>query len=67
MKIIYDMKDKLEVSQVRRGEKCRKSSPGNANIKFKALTLESGSVLFEETKQAITVSGGVKEGKRGMR
>jgi hypothetical protein len=52
---------------VRRGEKCTKSSPGNANIKFKALTLKSGTVIFEETKQAITVSGGVQEGKRGMR
>ena len=49
---------------MRRGEKCTKSSPGNANIKFKALTLKSGTVIFEETKQAITVSGGVQEGKR---
>lgn len=47
---------------MRRGEKCTKSSSGNANIKFKALTLESGAVIFEERKQAITVSGGVKEG-----
>ena len=52
---------------MRRGEKCTKSSPGNANIKFKALMLESGTVIFEETKQAITVSEGVKEGKKGMR
>lgn len=47
---------------MRRGEKCTKSSSGNVNIKFKALTLESGTVIFEERKQAITVSGGVKEG-----
>lgn len=52
---------------MRRGEKCTKSRPGNANIKFKALTLDGGIVIFEETKQAVTVSGGVKEGRRGMR
>ena len=49
------------------GEKCAKSRPRNANIRFKALMPDSEIVIFEETKQAVTVSGGVKEGRRGMR
>lgn len=45
---------------VRRSEKCTKSTPGNVNSKFKALRLESGLVILEETKQAIMVSSRVK-------